>query len=134
MIPVVIGKTDGLCVGFLGIASAAMSTEPTQSTSGATAETSDFDTLPMGMNSHLATFVSNDKQISALVEFLQGTFPAEVALSNRQVPETPVATAIRLLTGFQATVTSAAMQRCPAEYCNRTPHSIDEPHEWIVGG
>lgn len=110
-----------------------MSAEPTQSTSGATTETSGPDTLPPGMATHLATYVSNDEQISALVQFLQQAFPDEVALSNRQVPEKPVDTAIRLLTGFMATAKPAAMARCPFEYCNRTPHSPDEPHEWIVG-
>jgi hypothetical protein len=59
-------------------------------------------------------------QVTKLADFLVENFPDEINPSNRQVPETPVDTAVRLLLAFSATNRATQVKWCPETYCNRT--------------
>lgn len=69
-------------------------------------------------------------QVTALADFLVENFPDEINPSNRQVPETPVDTAVRLLLALSATQKAFPGKRCQAAYCNR-PESHDGPCGWV---
>ena len=63
-------------------------------------------------------------ELNKLQTFLMTAFPREMARTNVVRQETPVDVAIRLLQGFGA---SAAVARCPDEYCN-LPANHDGQH------
>lgn len=100
--------------------------EPTQPTSGATQDTTEDNLLLLTQQALLSRQEDAVVQVTDLVLFLQDAFPEEIGLSNRQVPERPVDTAIRLLKGLSATSPSAVVVRCGEAYCNQPEgHSGD---------
>lgn len=67
-------------------------------------------------------------EINKLNSFLMEKFPDQMKLSNRQKNESPVDTAIRLLSG--ASTAGMNIQRCGEEYCN-LPKNHDGDHGYI---
>lgn len=95
-----------------------------------TTETSTDNLVPPGMETHVAPEVDPWVQTAKLATFLETSFPEEIDLSNRQQPETPVDTAIRLLQGFVAKTPPSQVSRCTESYCNRAAGHTDA-HGWV---
>jgi hypothetical protein len=91
-------------------------------------ETSDDNFIPPGATSNSMVADHAVLQVTKLAGFLVENFPDEVALTNRQVPETPVDTAIRLLLSWSAK--SPAIVRCQVDYCNKAVNHQGE-HGWV---
>ena len=101
-----------------------MHPEPSQPTSGFTHDTTGEATTSPLMSDYLSPTDDAVVQLGDLTEFLGAWFPEEIALTNRQVPERAVDTAIRLLKGLASKAPSAP--RCGNDYCNQTiGHSGD---------
>lgn len=104
--------------------------EPTQPTTGGVVDTTEGDLVPPGMTTHQRIADDAIEQVTRLSGFLVKYFPEEIDLSNRQVPETPVDTATRLLLGFISKIPPGQLERCPAEYCNK-PKDHQDVHGWV---
>lgn len=111
---------------------------PTQATSGQTADTTE-ETPRLNMPDYMqhgapiadpgeALRNPHAAELNRLNSFLMTRFPAETKLQNRQKPETPVDTAIRLLSGLGTQGTG--IKRCGEEYCN-LPESHDGDHGYV---
>lgn len=59
-------------------------------------------------------------QLETLIKFLDNHFPGEMQRTNRQVPETPVQTTMRLMLGLSGKANLTAVTRCDEQYCNKT--------------
>lgn len=92
-------------------------------------ETSNDNLVPPGQITHEHILYDAESQVEALASFLAEHFPGEVALTNRQVPEAPVETAMRLLMGRQARA-DAPTTRCPEMFCNKAVGHSDV-HGWV---
>lgn len=99
---------------------------------GGTHETAESDLVPPGAHGHEIDNPDPDAEIARLRSYLEERFPDQVDLSNRQVPESPVDIAIRLLSGYASVVTNRGA-RCDHEYCNK-PQSHTDAHGWIHYG
>ena len=84
-------------------------------------ETTDDNLLPPGAEGVLGE--DNITQIARLQEFLQTRFPDEVNRTNRQRPETPIETAIRLLDGLSTF--GPEVSRCAEQYCTKPAGHTD---------
>lgn len=103
--------------------------EPTQHNNASTVETTEGDTVPPDATAHVGSRFDSVFQVLDLQAFLEQHFPAEVDLTNRQVPERTVDTAIRLLLSLSVTAPASQVTRCTEEYCNQpqghtTPHGV----------
>lgn len=109
-------------------------TQPTSETAGQT-ETAVDGLVPPGAVDFGQAEESGDPtfEIARLAAFLDGAFPGEMARSNRQVPESPVEVAIRLLQALSATAPLHVLERCSAEFCNKAEDHQDE-HGWVHNG
>lgn len=107
--------------------------EPTQPLTGQTTETSNDNLVPPGMTAHERVEDDAVLQVTRLAQFLETAFPDEIALSNRQQPEAPVETAIRLLQSFASKTPPSQIERCATEYCNKVSGHTDE-HGWVHAG
>jgi hypothetical protein len=101
---------------------------PTQATSGAVQETTSDIGGYMVKGAPIADPAEALRnpyaaEINRLNTFLMTTFPRATGGHNRQMAETPVDVAIRLLSGLSATGVYA---RCPSEYCNKPEHHDGE--------
>src|SRR5262245_58076677 len=99
-------------------------------------ETAEDSLVPPGAEPHYPQQPSEapEVQVGHLEAFLADQFPDEVGRTNYQVPETPVATAIRLLTGLHAqAVMTTPGARCTEPYCNKNAGHKDA-HGWIHYG
>lgn len=67
-------------------------------------------------------------EVDRLTQFLFDRFPGEMDRTNRQVAETPVDVAIRLLSALSGQGTS--IERCDREYCNK-PRGHQDLHGWV---
>lgn len=72
-------------------------------------------------------------ELQRLEDYLKDRFPTEVGRTNRQRPETPVDTALRLLEGLHAHVPPTQVQRCQEAYCNK-PQGHRDSHGWVHFG
>lgn len=90
-------------------------------------ETSEPDLIPPGADMEFVGESATD-QVARLQIFLEERFPEEVTRTNRQVKETPVETAMRLLSGLATQGTM--IQRCAEEYCNKSLGHTDH-HGWV---
>lgn len=110
--------------------------EPTQDTASTT-DTAVDGLVPPGAEEHGPEDVEigGDPifEVAKLTVFLEDAFPGERNRSNRQVPESPVDTAIRLLQALSASAPLSVLDRCQAEYCNR-PAGHDGDHGWVHNG
>lgn len=110
------------------------SEQPTQVTSGQTAETSADNLTPVGAPDYSVDDVDDPTfQVVKLATWLEENFPQERSRSNRQVPESPVDTAIRLLQALSASAPLSVLPRCGEPYCNR-PESHEGEHGWVHNG
>lgn len=69
-------------------------------------------------------------QLEVLTTFLDTHFPGEMQRTNRQIPETAVQCATRLLIGLSAQVPPGSVSRCEEAYCNKTRGHLDA-HGWV---
>lgn len=77
---------------------------------------------------------SPDVEEQRLEAYLRESFPQEFTRTNRQVPESPVSMAIRLLTGLHAHVATGAPDlRCETTFCNK-PRNHADAHGWVHFG
>lgn len=93
-------------------------------------ETSDDNLIPEGQVTHISVADHAILQVTKLAGFLIEFYPDEVALTNRQVPETPADTAIRLILSLSATAPRSALQRCQEDSCNKV-HGHADVHGWV---
>lgn len=111
--------------------------EPTQPTTGQTVDTASDGLVPPGADAYGPEEVESSGdpifEVAKLATFLEDTFPEERNRSNRQVPESPVDTAIRLLQALSASAPLSALPRCGEEYCNK-PQGHGEVHGWVHNG
>lgn len=74
--------------------------------------------------------LSPQEEIEGLDRFLRTRFPGERERTNRQVPETAVQTAVRLLQALAARTPPTLVQRCQEEFCNQ-PAGHRGLHGWV---
>lgn len=91
--------------------------------------TAEPDLVPPLQETHISPAGQAISEIRRLRLYLEEQFPHEVDLTNRQVPETTVETAIRLLRGLSATAPPQQVKRCPEEYCNQIS-GHEGVHRW----
>lgn len=114
-----------------------MSEQPTQATSGQTTDTSVDGLVPPGAEDYQHDVLEETGdpifQVAKLASFLDERFPGERSRSNRQAPETPADTAIRLLQSLSASAPLSALERCAEAYCNK-PSDHEDEHGWVHNG
>ena len=93
-------------------------------------DTTTDNLIPQGALTHVDVEAHAVLQVTKMAEFLVTNFPNEIALTNRQQPETPVDTAIRLLTSLAAKAPYSALERCKDVTCNK-PLGHADIHGWI---
>lgn len=95
-------------------------TQPASENAGQTDTTTD-GVIPPGAVSYEHDEESGEPtfEIARLAAFLDTSFPEEMTRSNRQVPESPVDVAIRLLQALSASAPPHVLERCGEEYCNQ---------------
>lgn len=93
-------------------------------------DTSEDNLIPQGQETHLSVESHAILQVTKLAGFLMEFYPDEVALSNRQTPETPVDTAIRLILSLSATAPRSGLQRCQEDSCNK-PQGHQDVCGWV---
>lgn len=78
--------------------------------------------------------LSPEQEVDVLEGYLRESFPEEFRRTNRQVPETPVEIAIRLLAGLHAHVAAGSPDvRCQERFCNKARGHTDA-HGWVHFG
>jgi hypothetical protein len=102
--------------------------EPAVSNQPVQTDTTEMDLIPPGVLTHVADQAV--LQVTMLADFLVENFPGEINLTNYQIPETPVETAIRLLKALTANTVLDRFRRCSEDYCNRT-QGHDGVHGWV---
>lgn len=80
--------------------------------------------IPPGVTDRLVEMDAAD-QVEALTQFLDRNFPGEMQRSNRQVPELPVETAMRLLLGLAGKANLTSARRCDEPFCNKNAGHAD---------
>jgi hypothetical protein len=107
----------------------------TQAEAAGQQDTSEDGLVPPGATAYAPGHtVPPEHQVLHLEAYLASQFPDEVHRTNYQVPETPVDTAIRLLSGLHAQVAVTNPQaRCPEQYCNK-PVGHRDAHGWVHFG
>ncbi len=106
-----------------------MTDTSTQDIAGQT-ETSNDNLIPPGAEAYeaLPEFEEGNPtfEIARLAAFLDQTFPGEMDRTNVQVPDGPVAVAIRLLQSLSVTAHPSVLPRCGQEYCNQPQGHLTE--------
>jgi hypothetical protein len=112
-----------------------MSTAPASTTRQETAgqtETSNDSLLAPGNEEHVP--LTAEAEVEVLEAFLREEFPEEFKRTNRQVPESPVEIAIRMLQALHAHVAAGAPDvRCAETFCNK-PNGHTDSHGWVHFG
>lgn len=107
-----------------------MSEQPTQITSGQTAETTEDNLTPLGATPGAPVEFEEVGDplfdIAKLASFLDEAFPGERDRTNLQQPESVVDTAIRMLQALSASAPLSVLARCGEEYCNRPAGHVGE--------